>query len=95
MGAGGECAHGHAVVGGLCDAPAAEGARGVAADEQGQHDGRREWPGAGAARVDAEAAQVKRPDGIEDEVNVVVGGEPIAEVGREQRRRIPVEVLEA
>jgi len=59
MSVGGEQTHGHAVMGALLDAAAAESAGGVAVEEQRQEQGGRILFAARAASVDADLAQVE------------------------------------
>ncbi len=76
------------------DLAAGEGARGVAVDEQGEHHAGRILGGARAALVDARGGEVERGDGVHDEVDHVVGGHPVAQVGREEKRGVVVNVDE-
>ena len=50
---------------------------------------------AGAAGVDADLAQIQAVHRVEEEVDEMVGGHPVAQVGREQQRRVAVEGDEA
>ena len=54
------------------DLAAAEGAGGVAVDEQGEHGGGRILRVAAASVVDVRSAQVEQADRVEDEVDEVV-----------------------
>ena len=56
---------------------------------------RRIWLAAGAAGVDADLAQVEGLHRIEDEVDERIGGHPVAPIGREQQRRVVIDVDEA
>jgi hypothetical protein len=76
-------------------AAAAEGAGGVAVDEQGQEHAGRVLVAAGAATVDLELAQVQGVDGVEDEMNQIMGGHPLAQIGWEQQRGVAVDGNEA
>jgi len=90
MGIGGEQAHRHAVVSALLDAAAAEGAGGVTVEEQAQEHVRRILFAAGAAGVDLDLAQVRGVHGIANEVDQVIGGHPLAQMGREEQRGVTV-----
>ena len=95
MSVGGEQAHGHAVVSALLDAAAAEGAGGVTVNEQPQQHPGRVLFAAGAAGVDADLAQVQAVHRVEDEVDEMIGGHPVAQVGREQQGRVVIQIDEA
>ena len=95
MGVGAEVAHGQVAVGGALDAAAAEDAVGVAVDEQGEHHRRRELRVAATAVVDREGAQRQPLDGLDDEVDQVILGDPVAQVGREKQGGLTVDVDEA
>ncbi len=45
---------------------------------------------AGAAGVDLDLAQVEGVHGIEDEVDEMIGGHPVAQIGRQQQWRVAV-----
>jgi len=45
--------------------------------------------------VDARRAQVEQPDGIHDEVDEMIGRHPIAQIGRQKKRSVVVDVNEA
>ena len=64
-------------------------------EEQAQQQVRRIWRAAGAAGVDADLAQVESLHRIEDEVDEMIGGHPVAQIGREQPRRVVIDVDEA
>ena len=85
MRVGAEVTHGHVAVGGALDAAAAEGAVGVAVDEQREHHRRRELRVAAAAVVDGEGAQWQPLDGLEDEVNQIILRDPVAQIRREKQ----------
>jgi hypothetical protein len=87
---GGEQAHRHAVVSVLLDATRTEGAGGVVVYQQGQQHRGRILFGTGAALVDFDLAQVQRGDGVHDEVNQVIGGHPVAQIGRQKQRGVAV-----
>jgi hypothetical protein len=72
MGACAEVARGHAFVRAALDLTAAERARRIAVDEQGEHGGGRVLRVAGATVVDMRGAQIEQADGVEDEVDEVV-----------------------
>jgi len=63
---------------------------GVAVDEQGQHHRGRILFGTGAALVNLDPAQVQRGDGIQDEVDEVIVRHPVAQIGRQEQRGVPV-----
>jgi hypothetical protein len=77
------------------DAPAAEGARRVAVDEQPEHHRGRVLLAAGAAVVDARRAQVQQPNRIHDEVDQMILRHPVAQIRRQEHRRVVVNVDEA
>ena len=87
--------YGHLLVGVLLDAPTAEGARGVAIDEQPQHQRRGKLLAAAAAVIDARHAQIQQPDRIHDEVDEMILRHPIPQIGRQQKRSVVVDVDEA
>ena len=95
MRVGAEVTHGHVAVGGALDAAAAEGAVGVAVDEQREHHRRRELRVAAAAVVDGEGAQRQPLDGLDDEMDQVILGDPIAQVRRQEQGGLTVDVDEA
>jgi hypothetical protein len=66
-------------------AAAAEGAGGVTVDEQGQEHAGRVLFAAGPARVELDLAQVEGVDGVEDEMNQIMGGHLLAQIGWEQQ----------
>ena len=76
----------------LLEAAAAEGAGGVAVEEQAQPPVRRIGLAAGAAGVDADLAQVQGLHRLEDEVDERIGGHPVAPMGRAQQRRVVIDV---
>jgi hypothetical protein len=76
-------------------AAAAEGAGVVAVDEQGQEHAGRVLFAAGPARVELDLAQVEGVDGVEDEMNQIMGGHLLAQVEWEQRRGVAVNGNEA
>ena len=90
VGVGGEEAHRNTVVSALPDAAAAEGAGGVAVDEQAQQHAGRVWGAAGAAGVALDLAQVKGLDGVEDEMDQRIGGYPLAQIGGQEQRGVAV-----
>ena len=63
-------------------------------DEQCQHQARRILFTAGAAMIDVEMAQGKCLDGIQDEVNEVIGGHPVPQIAGQQHRGLAVEMDE-
>lgn len=82
MGVGGEHAHRDAVVSATLNAATAEDARGVTVDKRGQKHARRILFIAGSSGVDLHLSQVEGVNRIEDEMNQVIGGHPVAHVGR-------------
>ena len=95
MSVGGEVAHGHVAIGGPLDAAGAEDAVGVAVEEQGQHGVGRILGVAGALVVHGEGGQGQAVHGLDDEVDEVILGHPVAQVRRQQERGVTVGVLEA
>lgn len=83
------------LVSGALDFPAGEEARGVAVDKQAEHQARRILRIAGAALVDPRPVQVEFADGVHDEVDKMIGRHPLAQVRRQQQRRVVVNVDEA
>jgi hypothetical protein len=45
---------------------------------------------AGAAGVDPDLTQVEGIHGVEDEVDQMIGGHPVAQIGREQQQGVAV-----
>ena len=95
MGVGSEQTHRDAVVSALLDATAAEGARGIAVNKQAQQHGRRILFAAGAAEVDLDLTQVQGIHRVEDEVDQMIGGHPVAKVRWQKQRGITVNDNEA
>ena len=95
MGIGAEEAHGDVLPGGALDAAGADEAGGIAINEQAEHHGGRVLGVAGAATVDLDVSERDRGDGLDHEVDEVVIGHPVAEIGREQQRAVAINVLEA
>lgn len=82
MSVGGKQARGHTIISTLLDVVAAEGAGCFTIEEQGQEHRGRILRAAGAAGVDADLGEVEAGDGVENEVDEVVGGQPVVQVGR-------------
>ena len=92
---GAEVTHGHVAVGGPLDAPAPEEAVGVAVDEQREHQVGRELLVAAALVIDREGRERQPLDGLDDEMDQIILGHPLAQVGRQQHGRVAVDVFEA
>jgi hypothetical protein len=92
MGVGAEVTHGHVAVSGRLDGAGAKAAGGVTIDEQRQHHGRGILFAARAAMIDVELAQGECVDGLQDEVNDVLGGHPVAQIAGQQQRGLAVEI---
>jgi predicted metal-dependent phosphoesterase TrpH len=82
-------------MGGPLNPPAGEDAGGVAVDEQAKEQARRVLRVAGAAFVDPRSARVQLTDRIHDEVDKVIGRHPLAQVRRQQQRRVVINVDKA
>jgi hypothetical protein len=86
MGVGAEIAHGHVLVGKGFNAPAGEGAGGIAVEQQTEHHAGRILRAAGAAVVGPGGGQVEQAHRVHDEVDDVIRRHPVPQVGREQQR---------
>ena len=92
---GAEVTHRHRVVSEGFDAAAGEGAGGVGIDEQGEHEGGRVLLGAGAALVDLGGGEVEDVHRLDDEIDDVGFGDPVAQVNGKQERCAAVDVDES
>lgn len=88
---GAEEAHRHMLVGEPLDAPAAEGARRIAKDEQPEHHPRRILRAARPPPIDPRRAQVQHGDGVEDEMDQVIGRHPIPQIRRQEQWSIVID----
>lgn len=93
--AGGEQTRRHTVASALLDAAAAEHAGGATVGEQSQRHARRALFAAGATGVDPDLAQIGGGRGIGNEAEKMVGGRPVARIGREQQRGVATNRNEA
>jgi hypothetical protein len=80
----------HVAVGGTLDLARGKQAVGVAVDQQRQHHVGRELFGPRAPVVDAEALQRQAVHRLDHEMDQVVLGHPIPQVGRQKHRRVTV-----
>jgi hypothetical protein len=87
--------HRDVLVSGPLNLPAGEDAGGITIDEQPEHHARRIVRIAGAAFIDARALQVQLAERIHDEMRQMIGGHPIAPIGRQEQRRVVLDVDEA
>ena len=72
----------------------AKAAGGVTVDQQSQHHRGRILLAAGTAMIDAEVAGGNLFHRIEDEVNDMTSGHPVAQIARQEHRRLAVEIDE-
>lgn len=94
MSVGAEVTHGHGAGGRGFDGPGAEASGGVAVDEQRQHHGRSILLAARAAVIDVEVGGGNLLHRINDEMDDVTLGHPLAQITRQEHRRLPVNVDE-
>ena len=87
--------HRDVLMGEPLDAPAAEGACGIAVDEQPEHHPVRILFAARAPVVDARRAQVQQPHRLHDEVNEMILRHPVAQIRRQEHGGVVVDVDEA
>ena len=95
VGVGAEVAHGDISVAGAFDLSAGENACAVGVNQKGEEHGGWELFAAGAAVVDLGRGGVDGLDGVDDEMDEVVGGHPVAHVGWEEHGGIAVDVDES
>ena len=92
MQVGAEEAHGHITVRGGLDRARAEPSGGVAIDEQGEHHRGRILFTACAAMVHMEVAGGNLLNSIEDQVDQMICGQPLAQVTGQKQRRLPIHI---
>ena len=88
-----EIAHRHVSVGGPLDTPGTEQAVGVAVNQQREHRVGRILLVAAAFVVNGQGGQRQPLDGLNDKVDQIIFGHPVAQVGGQQQRGVAVGVL--
>ena len=87
-------AHGHVAVSGRLNRARAKPTGGVTVYEQGQHHGGRVLLAARAAMVDVKVAQRDLLHGIQNEMDDVPDRQPVAQIARQEHRRVAVQIDE-